>query len=58
VFAIPADTPDLPASIAAKPSQAPAVGYLCTGTSCSAPFTRLADLERALDGKACVLPGI
>jgi uncharacterized protein YyaL (SSP411 family) len=52
VFAIPADTPDLPASIAAKPPQGAAVGYLCTGTSCSAPFTRLADLEYALDGKA------
>jgi uncharacterized protein len=51
VFAIPADTPDLPASIAAKRPQGPAVGYLCTGTSCSAPFTRLEDLENALAGK-------
>ncbi len=49
VFAIPADTPELPASIAAKHLQGPAVGYLCTGTTCSAPFTRLDDLERALD---------
>jgi uncharacterized protein YyaL (SSP411 family) len=51
VFAIPADTPGLPAAIAAKALQGQAVGYLCTGTSCSAPFTRLEDLERALDGK-------
>jgi hypothetical protein len=51
VFAIPDDTPDLPAAIAAKRPHGPAVGYLCTGTSCSAPFTRLEDLERALDGK-------
>jgi uncharacterized protein YyaL (SSP411 family) len=49
VLAIPADTPDLPASIAAKRPQGPAVGYLCTGSRCSAPFTRLEDLERALD---------
>jgi uncharacterized protein YyaL (SSP411 family) len=51
VFAIPADTPGLPASIAAKSPQGPAVGYLCTGTSCRAPFTRLEELERALDAK-------
>ena len=51
VFAIPDDTPDLPAAIAAKRPHGPAVGYLCTGTSCSAPFTRLEDLERALDGE-------
>jgi len=54
VFAIPADTPRLPAAIAAKPAQGPATAYLCTGTSCSAPFTRLEDLERALDGKGQV----
>jgi uncharacterized protein YyaL (SSP411 family) len=48
VFAIPADTPGLPAAIAAKPAQGRAVAYLCTGTSCSAPYTRLEDLERAL----------
>ena len=51
VFAIPADTPDLPPALLAKPPQGPAVGYLCTGTSCSAPFMRLEDLENALDGK-------
>jgi len=51
VFAIPQDTPELPAAIAAKPPQAPAVAYLCTGTSCSAPFTRLEDLQRALVGQ-------
>jgi uncharacterized protein YyaL (SSP411 family) len=51
VFAIPADTPRLPAAIAAKRAQGQAAAYLCTGTSCSAPFTRLEDLERALDGK-------
>jgi uncharacterized protein YyaL (SSP411 family) len=50
VLAIPADTPDLPAAIAAKRLQGPAVAYLCTGTSCSAPFTRLEDLGRVLDG--------
>jgi uncharacterized protein len=52
VFAIPADSPDLPVPIAAKRPQGPAVAYLCTGTTCSAPFTSLADLERALDGNA------
>jgi hypothetical protein len=52
VFAIPADTPRLPAAIAAKPAHGEAVAYLCTGTSCSAPFTRLQDLERALDEKS------
>jgi uncharacterized protein YyaL (SSP411 family) len=51
VFAIPADTPDLPAAIAAKPAQGPGVAYLCTGATCLAPITRLEDLERALDGK-------
>jgi len=51
VFAIPADTPDLPAAIAVKHPREPAVAYLCTGTSCSAPITRLEDLQRALDGK-------
>ena len=51
VLAIPADTPRLPAAIAAKPVHGEAVAYLCTGTSCSAPFTRLEDLERALDLK-------
>jgi uncharacterized protein len=51
VLAIPDDTPDLPAAIATKRPQGPAVGYLCTGTSCSAPLTRLEDLERALDEK-------
>jgi uncharacterized protein len=51
VFAIPNDTPELPASIAAKRPQGQAVAYLCSGTSCSAPFTRLEELERALDDK-------
>ena len=31
-----------------KAAQGRAVAYLCTGTSCSAPYTRLQDLERAL----------
>jgi hypothetical protein len=48
VFAISADMPGLPPAIAAKPAQGRAVAYLCTGTSCSAPYTRLQDLERAL----------
>jgi uncharacterized protein YyaL (SSP411 family) len=51
VLAIPDDTPDLPAALAAKRPHGPAVGYLCTGTTCRAPFTRLTDLERAIDGK-------
>jgi uncharacterized protein len=51
VFAIPADTPDLPAAIAAKRPQGAAVGYLCSGATCAAPFTRLEDLERALAAK-------
>jgi uncharacterized protein len=49
VFAIPADTAGLHAAIAAKQPEGAVVGYLCTGSTCSAPFTRLEDLERALD---------
>jgi uncharacterized protein YyaL (SSP411 family) len=51
VFAVPADTPRLPAAIAAKPAQGQATAYLCAGATCSAPFTRWEDLESVLDGK-------
>jgi uncharacterized protein YyaL (SSP411 family) len=48
IFAIPADAADLPPMIEEKRTGVDTVAYLCTGTSCSAPFTRLDEAERAL----------
>jgi uncharacterized protein YyaL (SSP411 family) len=50
VFAIDSDCPaaDLPAALAARAPQGEAVAYVCTGHSCSPPFTRLEALEAAL----------
>ncbi|WP_018233646.1 thioredoxin domain-containing protein [Thioalkalivibrio thiocyanodenitrificans] len=41
VFAIPADAPDLPDSLAAKAPRGEAVAYVCTGTTCGEPVTDL-----------------
>jgi hypothetical protein len=48
IFAIPADAEDLPPAIAEKRAGAATVAYLCTGSSCSAPFTRLDEVGQAL----------
>jgi uncharacterized protein YyaL (SSP411 family) len=48
IFAIPADAPDLPPALMAKHAIGEAVAYLCTGTTCSAPYTDLVSLEQAL----------
>jgi len=48
IVAIPADAQDLPPAIEEKRAGADTVAYLCTGTSCSAPFTRLDEAEQAL----------
>jgi hypothetical protein len=41
VFAIPADAPDLPPALAAKPAAAGVVAYVCEGTTCAAPESSL-----------------
>ena len=48
IFAIPADAPDLPPMIGEKRAGGDTVAYLCTGTSCSAPLTRLDQAQRLL----------
>jgi hypothetical protein len=48
IFAVPADAQDLPPAIEAKRAGAGTVAYLCTGTSCSAPCTRLHEAMQAL----------
>jgi hypothetical protein len=53
IFAIPADAADLPPSLAEKRAvgdagAAPAVAYVCTGTTCAAPITDLDEIKRAL----------
>jgi len=47
-LAIGADAQALPEALADKVPRGPAVGYLCTGTVCSAPFDSLEALVRAL----------
>jgi uncharacterized protein YyaL (SSP411 family) len=49
-FAIPADAQNLPPALADKRAAGETVAYLCTGTTCSAPFANLTDLTRALAG--------
>jgi uncharacterized protein len=44
VFAIPADTPDLPDALAAKAPRGEVVAYVCTGTTCGEPVTDLETL--------------
>jgi len=48
-FDIPADASDLPPALDEKRPGEGVVAYLCTGSTCSAPFTDLADLSRELD---------
>ena len=51
VFAISADE-QLPPAIAEKRAGAGTLAYLCTGTTCAAPISELAELEQALDVSA------
>jgi hypothetical protein len=48
IFAIPEDAEDLPEALAAKRAAADTVAYVCTGMTCSAPFSDLHELSRAL----------
>jgi uncharacterized protein YyaL (SSP411 family) len=48
IIGIPADTPALPAALAAKPSHSVAVAYLCRGSTCDAPLHDLAAVHAAL----------
>ena len=48
IFAIPDDAAQLPAALAEKRASAAAVAYLCTGMTCSGPFTNLSDIAREL----------
>jgi uncharacterized protein YyaL (SSP411 family) len=41
VLAIPADAPDLPPALADKAPRAGPVGYVCRGSTCSAPLDSL-----------------
>jgi uncharacterized protein len=47
IFAIPAGE-ELPPALAAKGAGAATAAYLCTGMTCSAPLTNVADISRAL----------
>jgi uncharacterized protein len=48
LFAIPADTADLPPALADKTARAAPVAYLCRGSTCSAPLDSLGALTEAL----------
>jgi uncharacterized protein len=48
IFAIPADAAELPPALAEKRPQTQVVAYLCSGMTCSAPMTNLAEISRAL----------
>jgi len=48
-LAIPDSAGTLPGALAARAPQAGTVAYVCTGTACSAPVTRLAELLTQLD---------
>jgi hypothetical protein len=48
LFAIPADAADLPPALAEKRAAGGTVAYLCTGMTCSAPFTNLSEIAQAL----------
>jgi uncharacterized protein YyaL (SSP411 family) len=48
IFAIPRDAEDLPAALAAKRAAAGTVAYVCTGMTCSAPFSDLREIVREL----------
>jgi hypothetical protein len=47
-FAIPDDVDQLPGALAARTAHGGVTAYLCRGTSCEAPVTRLADLAGRL----------
>ncbi|HVN45871.1 MAG TPA: thioredoxin domain-containing protein [Steroidobacteraceae bacterium] len=48
VLAIPADAAELPAALADKTVRAGPIGYICRGSTCSAPIDSLAALTEAL----------
>jgi len=48
VLAIPNDLQDLPAALADKPAHPQAAAYVCSGSTCAAPVTTLAQLLTAL----------
>ena len=48
VLAVPADAPDLPAALAEKAPQGPAVAYVCRGTICGPPVGSFAELAEVL----------
>ena len=48
VFAIPAETHDLPGVLAERKAVNGVTAYVCAGHSCQAPVTRLSDFESAL----------
>jgi uncharacterized protein YyaL (SSP411 family) len=48
IFAIPRDAGELPDALAVKRAAAGTVGYVCTGMTCSAPLTDIAQIEREL----------
>jgi uncharacterized protein len=50
VFAIPAEEAQLPPAVAEKRAGSGTLAYLCTGTTCAAPISDLAELERTLKG--------
>jgi len=54
VFAIPHDAGDLPGLLAARRATSSTVAYVCRGTECRAPVTRLDELTAAL---ATAAPG-
>jgi uncharacterized protein len=48
IFAIPRDAADLPPALEAKRATDSTVAYVCTGMTCSAPFTNLGEIAREL----------
>ncbi len=48
IFAIPGDAVDLPPVLAAKQAASGTVAYVCTGMTCSAPFSDLGAVAREL----------
>jgi uncharacterized protein YyaL (SSP411 family) len=50
-FAIPADAAALPPALAEKRPGSQVVAYLCSGMTCSAPMTELAEVSRALTAR-------
>jgi hypothetical protein len=48
IFAIPGDAADLPSALAAKRATTSTVAYVCTGMTCSAPFSDLGATVREL----------